>query len=139
MDSMIGHTSERYWHFGKAAARIDDAANFLPARASALLLCAGSCLPGLKANAQQAWSTWQKDGSKHASPNAGQMESAMAGALQVRLGGTNFYDGQPIHGPEMGAAYRSPQVADARRALKLTAAASLFGFAVALCCLSRKR
>ncbi len=139
MDSMIGHTSERYWHFGKAAARIDDAANFLPARASALLLCAASAIPATQASPQGAWKTWLEDGDKHASPNAGQMESAMAGALQVRLGGSNSYDGQPIHGPEIGAAYRPPQAADARRALKLTGIASLLGFAVALCCLSRKR
>lgn len=122
LDSMIGHRNERYLYFGRAAARLDDLANLVPARCTALLLslCAG-LLPG--ANPSAAVRTWLEDGSKHASPNAGQPEAAMAGALGVCLGGANTYDGEVIESSRMGAMYRQPEVADARRALRLTAVA----------------
>ncbi len=122
LDSMIGHRNERYLYFGRVAARLDDFANLLPARGAAMLLAFAACgFPG--ANPSLAVKTWLDDGSKHASPNAGQPEAAMAGALGVCLGGANTYDGEVIESPRMGAAFRSPDVADARRALCLTAAA----------------
>lgn len=132
MDSVIGHTSERYWHFGKAAARLDDAANFIPARAGALLLCTSAAIVSGNQQSHAAWQTWRADRENHASPNAGQMESAMAGALGVCLGGTNVYDGEPHHTPEMGARFRAPNASDARRALTLTAVASGLGLAAAV-------
>ncbi|HEY4354663.1 MAG TPA: adenosylcobinamide-phosphate synthase CbiB [Acidobacteriaceae bacterium] len=132
MDSVIGHTSDRYWHFGKAAARLDDAANLIPAHAGALLLCAASAITPGESRTRDAWQTWRADRNNHASPNAGQMESAMAGALGVRLGGTNFYDGEPHHTPEMGAQFPAPDPADARRALTLTAVASVLGLCAAV-------
>ena len=139
MDSMIGHTTERYWYFGKCAARFDDAANFIPARISALLLCAASVLVRTHGGPQYAWRTWLDDGKKHASPNAGQVESAMAGALGIRVGGPNTYDGQLVEAPVLGSQYRAPRTRDARRALALTAIASALGFAVAVACVSGKR
>jgi adenosylcobinamide-phosphate synthase len=124
LDSMIGHRNERYLYFGRVAARLDDLANFLPARCSALLfsLTAG-LFPG--ASSLAAVTTWLEDGSKHASPNAGQPEAAMAGALGVCLGGANTYDGEVVDSPRMGAAFRKPEIADARRALHLVAAAGM--------------
>lgn len=122
LDSMIGHRNERYLYFGRAAARLDDFANLLPARGTAMLLAFAACgLPG--ANPSAAVKAWLEDGSKHASPNAGQPEAAMAGALGVCLGGTNTYEGEVIESPRMGSAFRSPDTADARRALRLTAVA----------------
>lgn len=122
LDSMIGHRNERYLYFGRAAARLDDLANLLPARIAALLLSlSAGLLPG--ANPSVAVKTWLEDGSKHASPNAGQPEAAMAGALGVCLGGANTYDGEVIESPRMGAALRPPEIADARRALRLIVAA----------------
>jgi adenosylcobinamide-phosphate synthase len=137
MDSMIGHKNERYFYFGKAAARLDDAANFVPSRMSALLICASAkCFTATQS--RSAWQTWLADGANHKSPNAGQPESAMAGALQVRLGGVNSYDGEEIHAAHMGKSFPAPSVRHARMALKLTATASLLGCAAALFFLRRK-
>jgi adenosylcobinamide-phosphate synthase len=124
LDSMIGHRSERYLYFGRAAARLDDVANFVPSRLSALMISlASAILPG--ASAPRALQTWLGDGGKHASPNAGQPEAAMAGALGVRLGGANIYDGEVVESPVMGKLGGPASVAHARRALRVTAVAGL--------------
>jgi adenosylcobinamide-phosphate synthase len=134
---MIGHKDERYFYFGKAAARLDDLANFIPARMSAILLCAAAtCLPDMEG--RRAWRIWLADGGRHKSPNAGQPESAMAGALGVCLGGRNSYAGQEVETALMGADYPKPDVQHVRRAIKVTAVASILGCAVALFCLWRK-
>ena len=102
LDSMFGHRDDRYRQFGWAAARIDDWANFIPARCTAPLVCLAAALlrlrPGL------ALRTMLRDARKHASPNAGWTEAAMAGALGVQLGGVNYYDGQPLEKPAIGEA-----------------------------------
>jgi len=131
LDSMIGHKDDRYFYFGRVAARLDDAANYFPARITALLICTTTLLtepPALR----PAVSTWLSDGHKHASPNAGQPESAMAGALQVKLGGTNTYQGEVINAPIMGEQFPEPSVSSARRAWKRGALVSLLGFGVAV-------
>ncbi|MFP5209474.1 MAG: adenosylcobinamide-phosphate synthase CbiB [Acidobacteriota bacterium] len=132
LDSMIGHRDERYEWFGKAAARLDDAANFVPSRISALLICGSASLMDRGAF-ERAWKTWQRDARKHVSPNAGQTESAMAGALGVQLGGANAYGGERIETPMLGIEFASPDASAARRAIRITAVASVLGFA--LCCL----
>lgn len=137
MDSMIGHNDERYFYFGKAAARLDDVANFFPARISAFLICAvATCLS--ETEGKSACKTWITDGSKHKSPNAGQPESAMAGALGVCLGGKNFYDGQEMEAAQMGGNYSPPTVRHVRTAIRVTAAASVLGCTVALVYLWRR-
>lgn len=138
LDSMIGHRDEDYEWFGKAAARLDDAANFLPARIAALLVC-GACAIVESGNTGSAWRTWQLDGLKHASPNAGQTESAMAGALRVELGGVNMYHGERVETPLLGSGFSRPDVHHARRALRITALASVLGFAVGFLVLSGRR
>jgi adenosylcobinamide-phosphate synthase len=106
LDSMFGHLDDRYRRFGWAAARIDDLANYLPSRLTAPLLCLAAAL--LKATgtrwvpAIHAVRVLTRDGRKHASPNAGLTEAAMAGALGVQLGGLNYYDGQPLEKPAIG-------------------------------------
>lgn len=100
LDSMIGYKSERYLDFGKAAARIDDAANYLPARIAAPILTAASALLGFRARA--AWEISQRDGRKHQSPNAGIAEAAVAGALGIRLGGVMERRGRPVDLSEIG-------------------------------------
>jgi adenosylcobinamide-phosphate synthase len=138
MDSMIGHKDKRYFYFGKAAARLDDIANIIPSRISALLLCAvAACFP--RTSCKNAWQTWLADGNKHESPNSGQSESAMAGALSVRLGGGNFYDGERVDAPLIGERYEQPSISHARTAMKLTAAASVLGCGVALFYLWKRR
>lgn len=80
MDSMVGYRNERYLFFGRAAARTDDAANYLPARLSALLMClAAALLPGFRG--RDALRIWRRDRRKHKSPNSAQTEAACAGAL----------------------------------------------------------
>jgi adenosylcobinamide-phosphate synthase len=131
LDSMIGHRDERYLYFGRVAARLDDAANWVPARVSAFLLClAAGCIHN--ANRARAWRTWLRDGRKPDSPNAGQPESAMAGALGVRLGGENRYQNEQVHSPHLGNEFPQPTRQAARHALKLAAVASLLGFVGAL-------
>jgi len=133
LDSMIGHRDESYEWFGKAAARLDDAANFVPSRIAAVLVCGAGALLDL-GSFEQSWTTWRLDAQKHASPNAGQPESAMAGVLRVQLGGINTYDGERVDSPLLGAGFPRPEPDDARKALRVMALTSILGFG--LCCLA---
>ncbi len=100
LDSMVGYKNVRYWEFGRTAAKIDDVANFLPARLSVPFIALAAQL--LARNGKRAFFTAVKEGEKHASPNAGFPEAAFAGALGVWLGGPNTYDGQVINKPVIG-------------------------------------
>jgi adenosylcobinamide-phosphate synthase len=127
LDSMIGHKDEKYLYFGRVAARADDVANYIPARITALLLCvAAEFIP--QANGVRAAQVWLRDGCKHASPNAGQVEAAMAGLLAVRLGGTNKYKGEVVDCPHLGGEFSLPRCTDVRRAWNAVGLASLLGF-----------
>ena len=137
LDSMIGHTDKRYFHFGKAAARLDDIANFVPSRLTALGIGAATTVVE-GASPTAALSTWLRDGMKHRSPNAGQPESAMAGALQVRLGGENSYDGEPVAAPLIGKEFPEPSIHKATQAIRIAAAVSVLG-AVAALLFTRRR
>lgn len=131
LDSMIGHRDQRYLYFGKAAARIDDAANYIPSRVTALSVIAASALSA-HAGPRAAWDVWLRDGGKHKSPNAGQPEAAMSGALSVRLGGDNRYDGELISSPRIGEEFPEASPAKAREAIRLTTVAAVIGLAVGL-------
>ena len=98
MDSMIAYKTGRYFYFGKTAAIVDDIANFLPARLTALLIVL------LAQNKRLAWQCLWRDGNKLDSPNAGFPIAAMAGALGVALGGDACYHGQLKHKPVLGVA-----------------------------------
>lgn len=103
LDSMIGHLDDRYRWFGWASARLDDLANFLPARIAAVLLVLSTGIVSRSWPAtQHAWQILLRDGGQHPSPNSGHPEAAMAGALGVQLGGINRYDGFPIERPCLG-------------------------------------
>jgi adenosylcobinamide-phosphate synthase len=103
LDSMIGHLDDRYRWFGWASARLDDAANFIPARITALLLVLSAGIVSRSWPAMQhAWKILIRDGKQHPSPNSGRPEAAMAGALGVQLGGINRYDGLPVARPCLG-------------------------------------
>lgn len=112
LDAMVGHRTERYRDFGWAAARLDDLLNLPGSRVSALLAVA------LGPDARGAWTTWRRDASAHPSPNAGPVEAAFAGALGIRLGGTNTYASGVEHRPEMGTG-RAAAPHDVRRATSL--------------------
>jgi adenosylcobinamide-phosphate synthase len=100
LDSMFGHQDDRYRDFGWAAARIDDLANWLPARLTAPLVCLAALV--LRQRPLLALRILIRDGRKHASPNAGLTEAAMAGALGVQLGGQVSYDGELVDKPVIG-------------------------------------
>jgi adenosylcobinamide-phosphate synthase len=107
LDSMIGYHTERYEYFGKTAARLDDAANYLPARFTALALIGAAWVrsflgQGEKFDWRQALRVTGKDGSRHRSPNAGYPEAAVAGALGVQLGGASCYFGAEVPKPTIG-------------------------------------
>jgi len=107
LDSMVGHRDARYEHFGWASARLDDLANWVPARMTAGLIAVTSgIVAGRWQPVVESWRTWLRDGSKHPSPNSGRPEAAMAGALGVQLGGLNYYDGQPQERPRIGEGRR---------------------------------
>jgi len=94
LDSMVGYKNERYLKLGWASAKFDDLANYIPARITAFLMIVSAML--LQKDWRCAYVTVRKDAKKHKSPNSGYPESAVAGALQVQLGGTNYYGGIPI-------------------------------------------
>ncbi len=131
LDSMIGHADERYIYFGKAAARLDDVANYFPSRLTALALAIAAGID-TATSAESTLQIWRRDGRKHKSPNAGQPESAMAGALQVRLGGDNTYAGERVTAPFLGAEFEPPLRHHVKRALRLVVAVSLLGAAFAV-------
>src|ERR1700751_3777395 len=109
LDSMVGHRTPAYEKFGKPSARIDDLLNWAPARLCALMICLFR-LPA-------SWSKMRRGAAAHGSPNAGWPEAAMAYSLGVRLGGTNYYDGEPVEGPVFNASGRTAGVDDVRFSL----------------------
>jgi adenosylcobinamide-phosphate synthase len=127
LDAMVGHKSPRYERFGSAAARLDDAANLMPSRLTAALTAL--LAPVVGGSARRAWTTWIRDGARHPSPNSGQCEAAFAGALGVRLGGTNVYSGRTETRPELGTGPR-PGAADLRRAARLSTLVGLGALAI---------
>jgi adenosylcobinamide-phosphate synthase len=100
LDSMVGHKDEKYMHFGWFSARLDDIANFIPARISGLLIAISSFISGK--DSKNSLKVMRKDGNKHPSPNAGFPEAAMAGALGIKLGGPSTYEGRLCIKPYIG-------------------------------------
>ena len=102
MDSMIGYKNERFIDFGRCAARLDDVFNFIPARLSALLMILSSFFGGKSYDGKNAYRIWKRDRRNHSSPNSAQCESAVAGALSIRLGGPSYYFGKLYEKPFIG-------------------------------------
>jgi len=117
LDSMIGYKNERYRDFGWAAARLDDVANWLPARLTVPLVALAAAI--LNGRWQSALALARRDGQKHTSPNAGLSEAAFAGALAVRLGGPNRYHGMTVSKPWIGAEFNPVRTVDIDRACDL--------------------
>lgn len=114
MDSMVGYKNDRYLYFGRAAARLDDAANYLPSRLAALCWIGGAFLTGQ--DGRGAWRIWRRDRRNHASPNSAQTESACAGALGVQLAGPASYFGKRVDKPAIGDPGRPVEPEDIARA-----------------------
>nr|MBQ6242589.1 cobalamin biosynthesis protein CobD [Lachnospiraceae bacterium] len=117
MDSMVGYKNDRYLHFGRAAAKFDDAVNYIPARLSALGMIASAKILGM--DARNAARIWKRDRRKHASPNSAQTESVCAGALHIRLGGPASYFGVMREKPSLGDPDRPIEREDVARSCRL--------------------
>ncbi len=131
-DSMIGHKSERYLHFGWAAARLDDLINLPASRITGLLMAAAAWFDSPE-SARRSWTAMGRDASKHGSPNAGWPESAMAGALNLRFGGPRAYDGEIVDLPWMGDGIAEMTRADIARGLALFERSMFILVAVLFC------
>lgn len=118
LDSMIGYRTERYRQFGTVAARIDDVANYIPARLTAILMIIVAGKPRL-------WRFVCRYGSQHASPNSGWPEAALAGILHCRFGGTHTYFGETIEKPYIGENERTITSADMRCAIAVNLRAEI--------------
>jgi adenosylcobinamide-phosphate synthase len=129
LDAMIGHRSPRYQRFGWAAARLDDAVNWLPARLTALLTAA--IAPSVAGSPVAAWRAWRRDARQHPSPNAGVVEAAFAGSLGIRLGGTNIYQGRAEERGVLGDG-RTVVVGDIARAVRLSRRVSAAALALVI-------
>jgi adenosylcobinamide-phosphate synthase len=123
MDSMFGYKNEKYLHFGRTAALLDDAVNFVPARLTALLLVTGAMLT--RKNGLNSLKILIRDRRQHASPNAGYPESAMAGALGLQLGGENSYFGKVVAKPTIGDGRYSLKSEHIKAAVRLMITSSL--------------
>ncbi len=117
LDSMIGYKNERYRDFGKAAARMDDAANFIPARLSVFVIALASQI--LSGRGSIALRTGIKEGKNHSSPNSGYSEAAFAGALEVKLGGPSFYGGKLVCKPAIGRRFANVNLNHIKQACDL--------------------
>lgn len=129
LDAMIGHQSPRYVRFGWAAARFDDVANYLPARATGILTA--MCAPLVGGSPAEAVAAWRRDAARHPSPNAGVVEASFAGALGVRLGGPTQYAHRLEMRPTLGEG-PSPEIVDVTRSVRLSRAVQFMAAGVAV-------
>lgn len=122
MDSTVGYKNEKYIHFGKAAAKLDDAVNYIPARLSALLMLLACPLCGL--DIKNGFRIWKRDKRKHASPNSAQTESVCAGAINIQLAGDAVYGGNLYKKDFIGDLIRPVENNDIKRVIRLMQMAS---------------
>ncbi len=135
LDSMVGYKNAKYIRFGRFAAKLDDAVNFIPARISVFFICFGSYFVGK--DGLSCFKTAKKDRLKHPSPNSAHAESAVAGAMKIKLGGTVTYPHSKVEKPFIGGMYEFPEKEHIKRSQALlTFSAVLFVvFYEVLCCL----
>ena len=125
MDSMLGYKNDKYLYFGRCAAKLDDVANYIPARLSGWLMVAASAF--VKMDVKNAAKIYRRDRRNHASPNSAQTEAAMAGALEVQLAGNAYYFGKLYEKPTIGDGIRPVEVEDIRRSNRLLYATAILG------------
>ncbi|MBT7696710.1 MAG: cobalamin biosynthesis protein CobD [Desulfobacterales bacterium] len=126
LDSMVGYKNDKYILFGKASARIDDLVNLIPARLSVFVIAAASQF--LSGRGVLSLRTVFKEGKNHSSPNAGYPEAGFAGALNVRLGGPNYYFGSLVSKPFIGNGFGRVKIGDIRKACDLMLLSSFLWF-----------
>ncbi len=130
LDSMLGHKNEKYLYFGKIAAKLDDLANYIPARICGILFSFIALLTNY--NGKKAFKIMKRDASKHPSPNAGYPEAAAAGALNIRLGGINYYQGKKEFRSYLGDGPFPDSIEDIKRMIFLLYYSTAFLFLIML-------
>lgn len=130
MDSMLGYKNDKYLYFGRCSAKLDDVANYLPARISGWLMVAASFICGM--DGRQAARIYRRDRRNHASPNSAQTEAAMAGALDVQLAGNAYYFGKLYEKPTIGDPIRTVEPEDIRRSNHLMYGTAILGILICL-------
>ena len=123
MDSMLGYKNDKYLYFGRCAARLDDVANYIPARISGWLMALSTVFVGM--DTKNAVKIYRRDRRNHASPNSAQTEAAMAGALDVQLAGNAYYFGKLYEKPTIGDPIRPVEIEDIPREKKKNYATSI--------------
>jgi adenosylcobinamide-phosphate synthase len=129
MDSMVGYKNEKYINFGRAAAKTDDILNYIPSRASALLMIVSAYM--LRFDGKNAFYTWRRDRRKHASPNSAQTEAVCAGALGIRLAGPSSYHGKMVDKQFIGDDTRPVEAEDIKSVNRLMYATSVLTLIIA--------
>lgn len=119
MDSMVGYKNDEFLYFGRAAAKLDDAVNFIPSRISAYLMIFSAYLSGKQFDGYNAHRIFKRDRFNHASPNSAQTESVCAGALGIQLAGDAVYFGKLVKKPFIGDPIREVEYEDIKRANRL--------------------
>ena len=117
LDSMVGYKNEKYGDIGFASAKIDDIANFIPARITPFFMMIASFILGF--NSKKSIKIAMRDRKNHKSPNCAYAEGAVAGALEVQLGGTNMYFGEKVYKPTIGDKDRELEAEDILRTNKI--------------------
>ena len=117
MDSMLGHKNDKYLYFGRPSAKLDDLVNYIPARITAYIFGIIALFPDY--NSKKAWKIIKRDARKHPSPNAGYPEAAAAGALSIKLGGINYYQGQQEFRAYLGDDLPPEDVNEIKKMIKL--------------------
>ena len=117
LDSMVGYKNDQYLHFGWCSAKLDDLANYLPSRLTGALMSTAALF--MRLDFKNSIITLKRDGKNHSSPNSGYPEAATAGALGIKLGGTNLYFGKPVHKLTIGESKRAIEKQDIKSAIFL--------------------
>ena len=124
MDSMVGYKNDKYLYFGRAAAKLDDVLNLIPARVAGVLMCLGAAASGY--DGRNAWRIFKRDRKNHKSPNSAHTEAACAGALQLQLAGPSYYFGKLVDKPTIGDDQRPVEPLDILRAGRILYATAFF-------------
>ena len=128
LDSTVGYKNDKYYYLGYASAKIDDIANYIPARLGVILLSLGSLFVGF--NFKEALKIGIRDRKNHKSPNCAYSEGAVAGALGIQLGGTNIYFGKEVYKPTIGDKKREIEVEDIVRTNKIMYSSSIISIII---------
>ena len=128
LDSMVGYKNEKYIDFGKFSAKIDDVANFIPARITGIFIILASMILGY--NGKEAWRIFFRDRKNHSSPNSAHSEASVAGALGVQFGGRVSYFGKEVDKPTIGDKKKEFEIEDIKKNIKIMYATSFLSLVV---------